>query len=194
MTYDSTRHSRLAAKGTRMNGSGSTPADMGVVLAVIAGVLVMIVGGVIVKIVRDHIGMSPNRDLQRSSTPPKGELVRVCFAAVVKARRLRDIGATTGVAAKLFSEASLRWAGAEALWANKCDRMGIKPIDTYPQNEDWDVVVAFTAILPENAIPQNRLNMRAVLKNAAENNTLKYEGLYDCPLALDPLRFGFQAG
>ncbi|KXV77905.1 hypothetical protein AD954_05280 [Acetobacter cerevisiae] len=162
---------------------------------VVVGALVAIVGAIAVKLYKNNEDAThPNSNPSETGTSPSLAETQVLFAAVVKSQLLRETGRSPDEAAKLFSDASMRWAGSEAEWNDNTNRMEVLPLSECPGEDGKDVIVTFTSSLPEREIPTNRLTMRSWLKKAAAEKTLVFSGLYDCPLTLNPTRFGFQEG
>ena len=167
----------------------------GVLTAVVVGTLVTIAGVVVAKLCgHDESAARTRENPSGTGTLARPAETRVRFAAVVKAQQLRETGQSPDMAAMLFSNASMRWTGTDTRWNDNTKRMAVQPLSECPAEDGKDVIVTFASSLPESEIPTNRLTTRSWLKDAATKGKLDFSGLYDCPLALNPTRYGFKEG
>ncbi|GBR02841.1 MULTISPECIES: hypothetical protein [Gluconobacter] len=191
MSFDSQYFSKETNRMKTMDNSGGGET----LCLAVAGALVAIVGTILVKIYRYNAETNyPHSNPSETGTSSSVAETQVRFAAVVEAQLLRETGQSPDKAEKLFSDASMRWAGSEAKWNDNTNQMGVLPLSECPEEDGKDVIVTFTSSLPEYKIPTNRLDMCSCVENAAVEKKLVFSGFYNCPLVLNPTHFGFLEG
>lgn len=119
----------------------------------------------------------------------------VSFAALVRVPEAPGLDVRPEKAAELFSGAAMRWAGPVEAWNAVVKRMGLTSDSELPvPAAGEDVILAYTGLMEDGVIPDDRVAMRASLRRLAEAGQLTFDRMHVRPRPLNPSRFGFKIG